>query len=120
MNNNNLRQLRKALTRLGRKDSVPTYEETGICANIIRAERFTLAGTYPYYYETIQRWTHYSGATLFPIPCPEEYNMMYPGLFYSYHCPNKWAGEQGELRRKFCRFLVRELNKYCKKNGIKL
>jgi len=120
MNNNHLKQLRKILTKLGRKDSVPVEKGEGVCGNVMRmCAGLSLDAHYPHYITVIRNWKYYSGDYLFPIPCPREFSHTYPGLYYI-RLYNKWEGEQGELRRKFCRYLVRELNKYCKANGIKL
>lgn len=119
MNSNQLKQLRKALTNLGRKDSKPVDPTCGICPNVIRLCGLPLGSYYPFYYETIKRWKYFSGVCLFPIPNPTQFKELYPGLYYM-NFKDKWTGQQGDMRRKFCRYLVRELNKYCKKNGIKL
>lgn len=96
----------KILKKLGKKDSTPQSKRVGICALFtIQAAFFSLKDL-PNYDNIVRKWQHFSGNPLFPIPHKSENPA---NAYLGVH--DLWAGEYGEMRRKFARYLAREYQK---------
>ncbi len=86
------------LKKLGKADSVPDRTKFGVCYHI---EKILYITTVPDYVDIIRRWKHFSGETAYPV-----------GGRLQYHRTNNlWTGTQGQLRRKFARYVAREIKK---------
>lgn len=63
------------------------------------------------------KWPKFSGCGCFPVPAPTG---EYPGLtggeaareMYE-NTLDVWAGEYGDLRREFCRYMANAIDEYC-------
>jgi hypothetical protein len=83
----------------------------GICSNVYR-----LTGVESREYDHLfKKWKHFSGSIMYPVPAVE-----YSNERYEYRLSNRmWSGKYGELRKKLCRHLIRELTKTKRKGKSK-
>ena len=94
----------KILKKLGKKDGIQR-NRTSVCVCFRIQTLFSLEEL-PNYHNLVRKWRHFSGNPVFPIPHKREK----PHLAYL-RCSDLWAGEYGEMRRKFARYLAREYQK---------